>query len=179
MTEMQKRLAQEWVIDYNAQKAGERAGLTGGTNIRITAWQMLQHEDVQAYVQELQDAAALRAQISKDEWVEEWRKLGFSNIKNYMDNELNAKPLDYVKDPQAIKSIKKTVTEFEGGSKTQVEFTLHDKVAGLQNIGKHFGWYDADNKQKSATVQIMNIDPLSQVDDTTTNDSPSQNIVTP
>lgn len=178
MTDLQRRFAEEYCIDYNISKAAERAGIKG-VNKRIVAWQMLQIEEVQKYVEQLQDEASERSAITKDRWISEWEKLGFSNIQNYMDSELNAKPLDQVKDPQAIKSIKKTVTESEFGSKTQIEFTLHDKVAGLQNIGKHFGWYDADNKQKSATVQIMNIDPLLQVDDTTTNDSPSQNIVTP
>ena len=154
MTELQKRVAQEWVIDYNAQKAGERAGVTGGSNIRITVWQMLQLEDVQSYIQELQDAAAQRCAVSKDELLLEFKKVGFSNIQNYMDSDLNAKPLDDVKDPQAIKSIKKVVTESEFGSKTTIEFTLHDKLSGLVNIGRHIGFFEKDNEQKKDVIQI-------------------------
>jgi phage terminase small subunit len=148
MTDLQKRFAEEYVVDYHITDAGKRAGIQGD-NIKVTAWKMLQLPEVQAYVEQLQDEAANRASITKDMWVAEWAKLGFSNIQNYMDDSLNPKLLSEVKDPQAIKSVKKTTSKSEDGfEKETVEFVLHDKVAGLLNLGKHFGWYDEDNKQK-------------------------------
>lgn len=153
MTELNKRLAEEWVIDFNAQKAGERAGI-GGNNIRITAWEMLQMPDVQEYIEQLQAEAAKRCAITKDEWLQEWKRLGFSNIQDYMDSQLNAKDLASVNNPQAIKSIKKTVTEGDFGTKTQVEFSLHDKPTALINIGKHLGWYELDNSQGATKIIV-------------------------
>lgn len=173
MTDLQKRFAEEYVVDYHITNAGKRAGIQGD-NVNVTAWQMLKLEEVQQYVEQLQAEAANRSAISKDEWVAEWAKLGFSNIQDYIDDSLNAKKLSEVKNPQAIKAIKKTVTEFDGGSKETVEFVLHDKVAGLLNIGKHFGWYSADNGQKAANITILNNDPLND----TTNDSPAEDIST-
>lgn len=147
MTDLQKRFAEEYVIDYHITNAGKRAGIQGD-NVNITAWQMLKLDEVQQYVELLQTEAANRSAISKDAWIAEWAKLGFSNIQNYMDDYLNPKTLSEVKDPQAIKSIKKTTSKSEDGfEKETVEFVLHDKVAGLLNIGKHFGWYSADNDQ--------------------------------
>lgn len=166
MTELRKRVCQEWVIDFNAEKAGKRAGVQGN-NIRITVWQMLQDEEMQQYIAELQSAAAIRAQITKDQWIAEWAKLGFSNIRNYMTDDCEVIPLSQVKDAEAIKSIKKTTTESEFGRRTQIEFTLHDKPTGLINIGKHFGWYDADNSQLTPkdTRIIVEVIPPKEVDE--------------
>jgi len=172
MTDLQKRVCEEYVVDYNIAAAGKRAGVQGD-NIRITAWQMLQLPECQDYIESLQAEAAQRSAIRKDQWIEEWAKLGFSNIQNYMDDSLNPKTLSEVKDPQAIKSIKKTTSKSEDGfEKETIEFTLHDKVAGLTNIGRHFGWYSADNGQKSVNINVLNNDPLND----SSNDSPTEDI---
>ena len=173
MTELQKRVCQEWVIDFNAQKAGERAGVQGD-NIRITVWQMLQLPEVQEYIQELQDAAAVRCQVSKDELLNEFKKIGFANIENYMDSEYNAKLLNEVKNTEAIKSVKKTVKEGPVSTETTIEFTLHDKLSALTSIGRHIGFFSEDNKQRNPNTPLMPLDPLSNVDDTA-NDSPAEN----
>lgn len=159
MTDLQRAFAEQYVIDYKITAAGKRAGIQGD-NINVTAWQMLQHPDVQEYVQLLQDQASLRCQVSKDELLLEFKKIGFSDITNYMDDNLSPKKLSKSKDTGVIKSIKKTVTEWEFGTKTQVEFTLHDKVASLVNIGRHIGFFQEDNAQKNLTVQLMTLDPL-------------------
>lgn len=126
MTDLQKAFAEEYVIDYHITDAGKRAGIQGD-NINITAWKMLQLPDVQQYVELLQAEAAKRCQVTKDELIAEFRKIGFSNIKNYMHDDLSAKNLSEVVNPEAIKSIKKTVTDSEFGSRTQIEFTLDRK----------------------------------------------------
>ncbi len=170
MTDLQKRFCEEYVIDYHISDAAKRAGYQGD-NSRISAWQAMQIPEVQEYIEQLQAEAAIRCQVSKDELIIEFRKIGFSTIKDYMNDDLSAKDLSVVKNAEAIKSIKKTVTEFEGGSKTQVEFTLHDKISGLVNIGRHIGFFDADNKQKSANITILNNDPLNDpANDSTTED---------
>lgn len=49
----------------------------------------------------------------------------------------------------------------------------------LKTKGKKRGYIERMEVDNLTPIQVMNIDPLSQVDDTTANDSPSQNIVTP
>lgn len=174
MTDLQKAFAEQYVIDYHITDAGKRAGIQGD-NVNVNAWKMLQLPEVQRYVEQLQLEAAQRCMITKDELIAEFRKIGFSNIKNYMNDDLSAKDLSEVKNPEAIKSIKKTVTDSEFGSRTQIEFTLHDKVAGLVNLGRHIGFFSEDNSQRNTTFQIMNVDPLNEVtaNDSLTEDSQS------
>lgn len=152
MTDLQKRFCEEYVIDSHITNAGRRAGIQGD-NINVTAWKMLQLPEVQSYVEKLQDEAAERCQITKDQWLNEWKKLGFSNIKNYVEDDLTPKNLSRVTDPEAIKSVKKTVVTGEMDTKVITEFTLHDKAGALTNIGKHLGWYEKDNDQKKSTVE--------------------------
>lgn len=153
MTELQKRFCEEYVIDYHITNAAKRAGYQGD-NVKATGWQVLQLPEVQDYIEELQVEASKRCQITKDEWLNEWKSLGFSNIQDYINSDLSIKDLSTVKNPKAIKSIKKSVTEFDGGEKTVVEFALHDKPQALMNIGKHLGWYAADNEQSKAAINI-------------------------
>lgn len=167
MTDLNRRLAEEYVIDYNITKAAERAGIQGD-NKRIIAWQMLQIPDVQDYVDELQAAASLRCQVSKDELLNEFKKIGFSNIKNYLHNDLDAKYLSEIETPEAIKGIKKTVKRFEGGEEVTVDITLHDKLSALTSIGRHIGFFSEDNKQKAASITILNNDPLNDTGDNST-----------
>lgn len=170
MTDLQKRFAEEYVIDYKITNAGKRAGIQGD-NINITAWQMLHLPDVQVYVEQLQAEAALRCQVSKDELLLEFKKIGFSNIKNYLHNDLDAKYLSEVENPEAIKSIKKTVKRFEGGEDIMTEVVLHDKLSALVSMGKHIGFFDADNKQKQPNITILNNDPLSDTADNSTTEN--------
>lgn len=172
MTEQQKRVAEEWVIDYNYQKAGERAGVQGD-NIRIIAWKMCQYEDVQDYIEQLQAEAAIRCQVSKDDLLREFKKVGFSNIKNYLHNDLDAKYLSEIETPEAIKSIKKSVKRFEGGEDITVEVTLHDKLSALTSIGRHIGFFSEDNKQRNPSTPLMPLDPLNDIisNDSTSEDS--------
>jgi len=171
MTDLQKRFCEEYVIDYNIAKSAIRAGYQGD-NARISAWQAMQLPDVQEYIEELQAAASIRCQVSKDELLMEFKKIGFSNIKNYLHNDLDAKYLSEIETPEAIKSIKKTVRSGEDYSDTTVELVLHDKLSALTSIGRHIGFFSEDNKQKSANITILNNDPLSD----TTNDSPAEDI---
>lgn len=159
MTDLNKRLAEEYVVDYNITKAADRAHIQGD-NKRIIAWQMLQIPDVMDYVEQLQAEAAKRCSVTKDDLINEFKKIGFSTITNYMNDDLSAKDLSKVVHPEVIKSIKKTVTDFDGGSKTQIEFTLHDKIAGLVNLGRHIGFFREDNSQRNPSTTLMLLDPL-------------------
>ena len=156
MTELQKRFAEEYVKKPNCQRAGELAGIQGD-NIRITGWQMLQLPEVQAYVEQLQAEAAKRCEISMDDLLNEWKKLGFSNIKNYVEDDLTPKNLSNVTDPEVIKSVKKTVIKSDTDTKVVTEFTLHDKINALVNIGKILGYYEKDNQQRKDVIHI-NVD---------------------
>lgn len=154
MKEQHKRFADKYFETLNATQSAIYAGYAEDT-AKSEGWRLLQREDIDEYLTNLKADLAEKTLISQQEWLMEWKKLGFSNIQDYMTDQLEAKQLSTVKNPEAIKSIKKTIVSGEGFDKETVEFTLHDKPTALTNIGKHMGWYDADNKRTIVTEQPM------------------------
>lgn len=165
MTDLKKRFCEEYSVDYHITNAAKRAGVQGD-NPNIVGWQFMQDPEVQTYIEELQNQAASRCQITKDEWLNEWKKLGFSDIGDYLDSNGNPKDLSEVDNRAAIKGIKKQTIETPVSVITNTEYILHDKVTSLVNIGKHLGWYEKDNSQLRPvvpkTMQVTIVPPESE-----------------
>lgn len=165
LTELRKRLAEEWIVDFNAQKAGERAGMTGD-NIRISAWQMLQDSEIQDYISELRELQRERTFVSADKVQAEIARLAFSDIRDYyhdngklkLPNELSNDAaaalagidIDELWDYNPIKGIREIVGETK-------KIKLYDKLNALDKLARRLGMFEKDNKQ-SATVMPTSID---------------------
>lgn len=178
LTELRKRLAEEWIVDFNAQKAGERAGMTGD-NIRISAWQMLQDADIQEYIEQLRELQAKRTFVNADKVQSEIARLAFSDIRDYYDeNGLLKTPHDLSDDAAAalagievdeLYEMVNGTKRFTGYSK---KIKLYDKLSALDKLARRLGMFKEDNDQRNATIQLLTNDPLN---DTATNDSPEEN----
>lgn len=150
MTEKQKIFCEEYMLDLNAAKAAKRAGYSEDSAKSI-GYELLNNDEVSEYIAGLMQARVEKCQTSAAEVLKEFLSVGMSNIQDYLDDDLEVKTLSEIPEQKAraIKSIKKIVTEFETGTKTSIEFTLHDKIAGLMNIGKHIGFFEKDNEQQA------------------------------
>lgn len=148
MTDKQKIFAKEYIIDLNATKAARRSGYSD-ESAKSIGYELLNNDEVSELIQELIQERVVRCEISSDAVLNEFKNVGMSNIQDYLDDSLEMKRLSDIPESKAraIKAIKKTVIESEFGSKTVVEFTLHDKLSGLINIGKHIGFFEKDNAQ--------------------------------
>lgn len=152
LTEKQIRFAQEFIIDLNATQAAIRAGYK-----RISAGQigheLLKKHEIQVLIQELKEEREKRTEITADMVVREFAKIGFINVKYFYDDTGKLKPLKELTDEQAaaIAEVKTREFSIDGESKIiETTFKLNSKVAALQELGKHTGIYEKDNKQKAA-----------------------------
>lgn len=155
MTDKQELFCKEYIIDLNGSASAVRAGYSIESSKSI-AYELLAKEEIQAEIERLSIDRAIRLEVTADDVLREFHAIGMSNIKDFVNGDFEVKSLDeidFVK-AKAIKSIKKTVTDGDWGSKTVVEFQLHDKVAGLGNIGKHIGFFEKDNGQKKTEVHV-------------------------
>jgi phage terminase small subunit len=151
LTEKQKRFCEEYLVDLNATQAAIRAGYSEDT-ARSIASENLSKPDIQEYIRVLQKEISERNKITQDMWLQELAKIGFSDIKNYYtsdDEQIEITQLDN-KLTAAIAQLKVTETRLPGGVKIVKEFKLHDKIAALEKIGKHLGFFEKDNRQKGA-----------------------------
>lgn len=155
LTDKQERFCEEYLIDLNGSQAAIRAGYSKDTAGSI-GFENLKKPEIQNRIQELQLERSQRTGITADMVLQELAKCGFTNIQDYINGNLSIKDiasLDADK-TKAIASIKKTITEFEGGSKEMVEFKLHDKLKALEMIGRHIGFFEKDNNQSKLKIVV-------------------------
>lgn len=181
MTDINKRLAEEYIVDYNITNAAERAGIQG-ENKRIIAWQMLQLPDVEAYIELLRSEQSQRTFVTADKVQNEIARLAFSDIRDYyhengklkLPHELSHDAaaalagidIDELWDYNPIKDIREIVGETK-------KIKLYDKLNALDKLARRLGMFEKDNDQRNTIVQLLSNNPLN---DTTSNDSTSQNI---
>lgn len=163
MTDKQLLFCKEYLIDLNGSASAVRAGYSIESSKSI-AYELLAKDEINEEIQRLFNERAKRLEVSADDVLREFHSIGMSNIKDFVNGNFEVKNLDEVDEvkAKAIKSIKKTVIDGEFGTKTTIEFQLHDKVSGLNSIGKHIGFFEQDNAQKRTNINLMTNDPLSE-----------------
>lgn len=167
LTDKQKRFCEEYLIDLNATAASIRAGYSKNTASEI-GYENLTKPQIAKYIQSLQKDLSDRTKISAEMVINELAKIGFSDIKNYFEGDEAQKDITTLENKftAAVSSIKVTESSGKDWSKTTKEFKLHDKVKALEDLGKHLGVFEKDNKQKSINVKtvLTGIDPPNEGD---------------
>lgn len=161
----QQRFCEEYIIDLNASQAAIRAGYSEDT-ARSIASELLTKPDIQLCISELKQAISNKNEGLAQAVIDELKLLGFSNIQDFLAEENEIKDLSKVPRSHAacVESVKKTITEFQGsaessGTKTSVQIKMYDKISALEKLGRHLGIFEADNRQKSATITVSIDDP--------------------
>lgn len=149
LTDKEERFCLEYIIDLNATQAAIRAGYSEKTAGSI-GHENLKKPEIESFIIELKKSRSIRTQITADKVLQELANVGFANLQDYLNGDLTVKNIQILKRKKAsaISSIKKTTFESEMGVKTTIEFKLHDKIRALEDIGKHIGFFEIDNKQK-------------------------------
>lgn len=162
LTEQQKKFCREYMKDFNGKQAAVRAGYSA-KSANEQGSRLLTNVNVQKFLETLKNKAAEKDEGLADEIVAELKKIGFSDIKKYLDPDNTIKDISKLP-PElttVVESIKKTETEFgddkTGGTKTSIQFKLHSKLDALEKLAKYVGLYEADNKQRGAIINV-NID---------------------
>lgn len=163
LTDKEERFCQEYLIDLNATQAAKRAGYSERSANEIGC-QNLAKLHIQTRISELKKERVKRTKITADKVLRELASVGFSNIQDFMNDDLTVRNIQILKrkHASAIASIKKTSFESESGVKTVIEFKLHDKIRALEDIAKHIGFFEADNKQKTDVLKSFEIVPASE-----------------
>jgi phage terminase small subunit len=142
----------------NQRKAYIEAGYKAqGATADVNACRLLKNAKVRAYLQKLRDAATERTLIDVEKIINEYAKIAFADIGNYIDldkeGNLIFRPFDTIDKEKlaAIKSIKKRskTTVNKNGTEhttTTKEIKLHSKLNALDSIMKHLGGYEYQKK---------------------------------
>ena len=159
LTDKQEQFCREYPIDLNATQAAIRAGYSEKTANREGS-RLLSNVDIQNFLTELKKERSERTDITAEMVLKELAKIGFSNIQDYIGAGNETQDLSQIDKSKAaaISGIKVTSVSGEGYEKTTVEFKLHDKIAALEKIAKHIGFFEKDNsQQKGNTINLTNL----------------------
>lgn len=149
LTAKQERFCQEYLKDFNATKAAERAGYSKKTAASIGN-ENLRKPQIQTRISGKQSARAKRLDISKDRVVQEIAKIAFADIGLVCEWNEEGKLTLIEKsemDPQgiaALQSIESIDSYDKDGNilSTKNKFRLHDKIKALELLSKHLGLLD-------------------------------------
>lgn len=162
LTDRQELFCKEYVIDLNATQAAIRAGYSQNT-ANEQGSQNLAKLSIQERLAELQKKRFERLEITADQVLREYAKIAFIDIRKFYDEEGNLKPIHKLDDDAAASLAGIDIDEiFEwiDGSKHNVGQTkkikLQNKLAALEAISKHIGFFEKDNEQGNKIMMPVN-----------------------
>lgn len=148
LTDKQLLFCQYYIVNLNATEAAKKAGYSDKTSYSH-GQRLLKNDEIQNEIQKSKTKRAEKVECTSDMVLAELKKIGFSDLKEYLNTDYSLKPLDQLKDTSVIASIQTDETQGEGWTNKTVKFKLHDKLRALENIAKHIGFFEKDNEQLS------------------------------
>jgi phage terminase small subunit len=148
LTKQMRAFVKEYIVDYSGTKAAIRAGYSKKT-ANPQASRLLAKVSIQEAIGREEKKLQNRYHVTKERILRELAIIGFSDIDDYLTidkegtvriNTLEQLPLSSSKAIKTIKEKKKTMQIGEDTNisvtDVQTEFTLHDKIAALQLMGR-------------------------------------------
>ena len=160
MTEQRKRFADKYFETLSGTQSAIYAGYSEKT-ATVQASQLLAEPEISEYLQNLRNKEAERNGVSREKWLNELKKVGFSDVRELYNSDGGLHNIKQIDDDTAgaISSIKsKEVYDNEGKKVGDIiEVKTHDKLRALDTIGKHLGYFEKDNSQKQPDAKQNNI----------------------
>jgi len=160
LTPKQKLFCDYYLISLNATDAAIKAGYSAKTAHSI-GFENLIKPEIQSYIESKQVKLQEKIEVTQQMVLEELAKIGFSNIQDLMDEGNTFKDALEIEKTKAaaIESIKvKTTTRTIIGQPDEVsqeiQFKMYSKTNALEQLGKHLGFFEVDNKQKTKSIKV-------------------------
>lgn len=161
MLEKHKRFCEEYIKDFNAAAAARRAGYSK-TSDRVSACNILQREDVQGYLRQLIEGVRDRNLLEVDDLVQSLKRIAFSDIGDYFDEDNNILPLHEIeRGPRTALEQYQVENHKSNGGRHRQRIKLHSKLDAIEKLMKYMGAYDRDNRQRSSlSISAQSTDEL-------------------
>lgn len=153
----QERFCQEYMIDLNATRAYQAVYGCTYKSAKDNASRTIAIDSVQERIASLKQKAADVSGVTQQMVIDEYKKIAFANIKDYIGGDNTVKDISQLPDEiaAAVESIQ-CDTRFDGGDSEgyvqKVKFKCYDKLKGLNDLGRHLGLFEKDNSQKTAPL---------------------------
>jgi len=156
-SDREKQFIIEYLVDLNATQAAIRAGYSART-AKQQAQRLIKKDSVQAAIQKEMNKRARRTEITADKVLEEYAKLGFSDVTDYLQvvterilvghDKETGEPISDISQFVLMKDTKDippeklaAISEIKQAKDGSISFKLHDKKGALDSIAKHLGMF--------------------------------------
>jgi len=167
LTEKQIEFCKQYLWDFNAGQAAQRAGYGNDTvSAMMKGRHLIKEEKIKNYIKKLQDNLHLVSGITKMRVLQEQAKIAFSTMASFHKSWMEKEDFDKLTPEQkaCIQSIDTRVKSVRVGSSSKpryemkefVKITLYDKGKALETINKMLG-FDAPIKVESNVTGTLNI----------------------
>ena len=117
----------------------------------------------QPYIQEKQHQLSIEAGIGTAEILKELKSFAFADVTEFLDlspEELKQLPSEVRRTLKKVTIKEKSFKNADGTPTTERTYVyeLNDKLSALEKIGRHIGFYEADNKQKTPHINLTKLD---------------------
>lgn len=155
MTNGQQRFADEYLIDLNATQAAIRAGFSKKSAYSQGA-RLLKNDKVARYIDQKRAEISEKCGITAERVLEEYAKIAFSNMKDYVSSGNTPLEVTNMDDDiaAAIQEVGTEEKEFNGTITTQRKLKLYSKLDALEKLGRHLGIFERDNSQKKDVIMV-------------------------
>lgn len=138
-----RKFVSEYLKDCNGTQAAIRAGYSPRTANEQAA-ELLAIPSIRAAVDEKLAALYARNELTVDRVLEEWRRIGFSDLRTFFRDDGNLKSMKELTPEQGAalagtEVIIKNAAAGDNHQDTVHKIKLHDKVRVLEMMGKRFG----------------------------------------
>lgn len=158
LTLKQQRFTAEYGVDLNASAAYSRAGYSArGNSAEACASRLLRNAKVRRVIQQKQNEAVKRCEITAENVLREAGALAFSDIRKLFNMDGSLKSVHEIDDATAgaIKSIEIGQTISEGQVIARVcKIKLWDKNNAQERLFKHLGLFRKENSPQSPVSNI-------------------------
>jgi phage terminase small subunit len=164
----QQRFCDEYLVSFNAFQAALNAGYSKSTARKC---ELLHLPKIQAYLQQGMKKTSERLEISHDMILREFAKVAFASMGDYYDENGVAIPIQQLTADQRAAIQQYQLMDCIGDYEDRVgeisKIKLHNKMAALDKIARHTGFYLASAKPKKSDVgsqmSEVNTSPESEV----------------
>jgi len=147
----QRKFCEEYLVDFNAPRAAKVSGYAH--EYESNPYYLLQRPNIKAYIAQRKEELKKELAVDQGRVVREYFNVAYSNIASYYDVDEDGYSKfkrweDLTPDQQAAVSEVSFGIDREG-NRFITRIKLFDKMRALEGLGKHLGFFEKDNKQKS------------------------------
>ena len=151
LNEKQELFCREYIIDRNATQAAQRAGYSEKTAYS-QGQRLLKHAEIQKRIEQLRAESVERLELTRDEVIAQYRRLGFSDPRKLYDAYGQIKPIHELDDDTAaaVQSIEVEMRQVDGLDEPPVpvlKVRMADRKGALDSIMKAQGWNMPDKME--------------------------------